>query len=135
MITLNTDASSGITEIRIKGDVTDADIQATAQKLADEHEAKGRVLVLETVEQVGEVEPSFVWEDLKRLIVHDDPKGKAAIVTDERWKTWFNELLVPYVGENVRLFNHDQRHLARRWLRGDEDHGTPLSDAPDDVNR
>jgi hypothetical protein len=134
MIEFVKDAATGLIEIVVRGDVTDADLQAVSRFLADEKRAGGRIYVLETIESVGEVEPSLVWEGFKRLIVHGEPAGKAAVVTDRKWKTWFNEVLVPFVGTDIRVFERHEADQARAWLMGETESGQPLGHADADAS-
>lgn len=129
MIDHKFDPSTHITEIVISGDVTDADIQATTAELERQMEANGSLRILQIIEDVGEVEPSPFWENVPRQLQKDHPQGKAAIVTDRRWKTWFSEMLHPYIGGNIRIFEMNQKADARAWLNGNADKGDELGKA------
>ena len=119
MIEYKFDRSTGIIEMVIRGDITSADVQDVTAKLERQREDQPCLLVLQVIKDVGEVEPSPYWESVTRLIQDDDPPGKAAIVTDRRWKMWFNEMLHPFVGSNMRIFGATQIEEARAWLRGE----------------
>lgn len=129
MIDLNFDPSTQITKILIKGDITDADLQGATAELERQMEADGRLLVMQIIEDVGEVEPSPYWDSVTRHLQKFHQRGKAAIVADSRWKTWFSEMLHPYVGEDIRVFETDRMADAQAWLLGEADAGEKLGQA------
>ena len=127
MITCQYDKSDEIVVITIEGNVSDEDVQRVTAQLEREKESRGRLFVIGIIREVGAMEPSKFWEDLGRHIQHEEPDGKAAIITDERWKVWFSDLLKPFVGTDVRIFEPHQEPLAREWLRGGAARGQSLT--------
>lgn len=126
MISTEADDRTGILTVVVSGSVTVGDIQHLAADLARAAEDQGRLRVLQIVKEVTSLEPSGIWQQIVRYMQHDDPGGKAAIVVDEDWQVYFNELLQPFVGSNIRIFEPHDVELARSWLMGRSDSGVPI---------
>lgn len=125
----------GIIGILIDGDLSDRDIQAVTRQLDRAGDDVAPLRVLLRVREVGSVEPSMFWDQVDQrgpdTDVSSTGAGRAAIVTDKAWKAWFSELLRPFVGDRIRLFQESQVDGARQWLLGQADEGLPLGEQAD----
>lgn len=123
MLTMHQPENTNILEFTLDGDFNRAHFDAVAAKLDAMIERHGKVRLLEIVRDVGKIEPSALWEDLKFAPSHLDKFSHVAVVADKTWMEWMTRMAAAFVPAEVRFFHLDAVDEARQWLRdaGDSD--------------
>jgi hypothetical protein len=110
---------TNILEIAVDGKVTREEFDAVVARMTDVIELHGEVRLLEVVRDIGGIEPSALWEDIKFGPKHMRDISHVAVVGDQKWLEWATALAKPFLSAEVRFFRLDQIDEARRWIADD----------------
>lgn len=107
---------TNILELSIDGKVTRGDFDKAVAKMETMIARHGKIKILEVVHNIGKMEPSAIWEDIKWSPKHLKDFSHAAVVADQKWIEWVTALVKPFVSVEIRFFHTDEIDNARRWL-------------------
>lgn len=108
---------TNILEVRIDGPITREQFDRMTElgdRIIADH---ATIRILEIVDDLGKVEPSALWADLRWGTSRLKHMTHAAIVADARWVEWTTALLKPFFSIEMRNFPLAQRDQALHWLR------------------
>lgn len=107
---------TNILEFSIDGKFTREDFDKVVAKMEEMIQRHGKIKVLEIVRNLGKIEPSALWEDIKWSPKHLKDFSHAAVVADQKWIEWMTAVVKPFISVEVRFFHTDELENARRWL-------------------
>ena len=108
---------TNILEIRNDGPITRDQFDRLTELGDRMIAAHGSIRILEIVEDIGKIEPSAIWADLRWGTTRLKHLSHAAIVADAGWIERATALLKPFFSIEMRHFSHAQRDEALHWLR------------------
>lgn len=106
---------SNIIEFTIDGEMSRAEFDAAAEKLDGMMNEFGKIRIIEIIKDIGKVEPSAVWADLKWEPRHINKWSHIAIVADQKWIHWMKPMSI-FVPAKIKFFHLDELEAARKWI-------------------
>lgn len=116
MFALHQIPNTNVLEFTIDGALTREDFDAVAAQLEQIIEKHGKVKILEIVRNIGKIEPSALWTDIKWAPKHLKNFTHAAVVADQKWIEWMAAVLRPFFSMEIRFFHSNELGDARQWL-------------------
>ncbi|WP_066589675.1 STAS/SEC14 domain-containing protein [Sphingomonas pruni] len=117
MLNYTVDEATGVIDLIVDGAITRADYEALIPVLDAQIAKYGKLRVVETVRELGPIDPSLWWEDLKWVIQHRKAIGRAAVVTDHGWIGPITRAAAALFSGEMRVFPESQGEAARTWVR------------------
>lgn len=111
------DSSSETVGWRVAGRLTDGDIEAMHEQLDSIIADKGSARVLVDLTAMEGMEPSAVWEDLRRSVGKLDDIDRMAVVGDATWQRWLTTASEKVTPAEARYYHPDESAAAWAWLR------------------
>jgi hypothetical protein len=111
------ESSSDTVGWRLEGRLSDAEVEAMHEELATIIADKGSARVLVDLTAVEIVEPSAIWEDLRRSIGTAGDIDRMAVIGDERWQRWLTTAADELSPAEARFYEPDASAAAWVWLR------------------
>lgn len=116
MVTIKEHPNTNMFEFEIDGKITKEDFDMVLEKLDPLIEEHGKVKLIEVVKNLGSIEPSALWADLKWAPRHLNSFSHIALVSDEKWVQRIAGPLTKFIPGEVRLFHLDELEEARAWI-------------------
>lgn len=110
---------TNILEFTLDGGFSKPDFDRVAGKIDEMIAQHGTIRILEVIRNIGSVEPSALWADLKFATHHLSKFSHVAVVADHKWIDWMTAAFSPFLPMKVRTFPLGEIDVARQWLRGD----------------
>lgn len=107
---------TNILEFTVDGKVTRRDFDRVADEIERMIEAHGKIKIMEIIQNIGGIEPSALWEDLKFSPRHLKHFSHVAVVSDKTWVEWMTMAAKLFISAETRFFQLDQIDAARDWL-------------------
>lgn len=102
---------------RVEGRLSDAEIEAMHEQLDTIIADKGSARVLVDLTAMEGMEPSAVWEDLRRSVGKVSAIDRMAVVGDERWHEWVTSASDTVAPVEARHYAPAEAAAAWTWLR------------------
>ena len=116
MVTIREYPNTNVFEFQVDGKITKEDFEGVVEKLDPLIEEYGTVKLIEVVKNIGTIEPSALWADLKWTPRHIKSFSHIAVVSDEKWIERIAGPLTKFIPGEVRLFHLDELEEARAWI-------------------
>lgn len=116
MLTYRLDNETGIIEIDIDGAADAESYRALVRDMDAEIAAQGKILILETIRDVGWISPGIWWEDMGWSFHHLKDIARVAVVTDKGWVGPIAKMMAAVMAAEIRLFDFSEAGKAREWL-------------------
>jgi hypothetical protein len=112
---------AGTLGFRVEGEVEREDYtEVLAPELKRALEAGGELRAVYLIEDLGEVEPGALWEDVKLDfdvgLRHTDQWKRSAIVTDQEWLARAARLFAWMIPGEARIYPLAELEAAKRWV-------------------
>jgi len=117
MLSYTVDDDAGVIDLIVDGAITRADYEALIPALDAQIAEHGKLRVIETVRQLGPIDASLWWEDLKWVVRHRNAIGRAAVVTDHGWIGPITRAAGALFSGEMRVFPTAKEDEARAWVR------------------
>lgn len=104
--------------LRLAGKATRSDVEDAIALLERRiAETGGPLRLLIELRDLGGIEPSALWPDLKFSLRHRHDFERAALVGDKTWLEWWGRLVGALSPAEVRHFHASDIDQAWHWLR------------------
>jgi hypothetical protein len=117
MIAYHSEPESPVVQIKVSGEVTDAEMKSAMIRLADDI-AGGKDRILETIDHFTGIEPAAIWTDLKLGVPLANKVSRVAVVAEAGWIRAVTPLGGLFTRAEVRAFEPSQLAEARTWVEG-----------------
>lgn len=117
MLTYTVDEETGVIDLLVDGEMTRADYEGLIPVLEAQIARHGKLRVVETVRQLGPIDWSLWWQDVKWVADHRDKVARAAVVTDHGWIGPVTRAAAALFSGEMRVFPESQASAARQWVR------------------
>lgn len=111
---------TNIIEFTLDGSLTRSEYDALEGKMEEMIAAHGEIRLIEVIEDIGRMEASAIWRDLRWTPANLKHFSHVAVVADQKWIEWMVAPLRMFVRAQIRLFHLDEIDEARRWIRSAE---------------
>lgn len=118
MLTCRTDPVSGVVELTVAGSATRADYDRIVAEMNGAIERFGKLRLIEVVEEIGSIDSSIWWQDIKWAWHHLKDVARCAVVTDKGWIGPVTRAAGALLPAEVRVFPLAEMGAARTWVRG-----------------
>jgi hypothetical protein len=118
MITCTTDPTDGVVELTVEGGVTRADYDAVVAELDRAIAASGKLRLVEVIRDLGPIDSSVWWQDIKWAWTHVKHVARCAVVTDKGWIGPVTRAAGALIAAEIRVFPLAELDAARAWVRG-----------------
>ena len=118
MLTCHTDPVSGVVELTVAGAATRADYDRVVAEMDAAIARHGKLRLVEVVEEIGSIDSSIWWQDIKWAWHHLKDVARCAVVTDKGWIGPVTRAVGALIPAEVRVFPLADIDGARRWVRG-----------------
>jgi hypothetical protein len=116
MIRYSTAAGSPVVEIGVEGTVTNADLETSITRLADDIERNGKTRLIEVIEHFTGIEPAAIWTDLKLGLPLAQKVTRVAVVADIGWIRALTGLGHFFTKAELKVFEPAEIEVARAWV-------------------
>lgn len=117
MITCLTDPTDGVVELTVAGSVARADYDRVVAEMDGAIAAFGKLRLIETIEEIGAIDSSIWWQDIKWGWHHLKDIARCAVVTDSGWIGPVTRAAGALLPAEVRVFPLADIDGARAWVR------------------
>jgi len=107
---------SNIIEFTIDGGMTREDFDRLVKKLDGMIHEFGKIRIVEIIKDIGKIEPSAIWADLKWEPRHIKNFSHVAVVADQKWIKWMVKPLNMFIPAKIKLFELEELDEARAWI-------------------
>lgn len=111
------DSSSETVGWRVDGRLTDDEIEAMHAQLDSIIADKGSARILVDLTAMEGMEPSAVWEDIRRSVGKLDDIDRMAVVGDEAWHRWLTTASEKVTPAEAHHYAPGETAAAWAWLR------------------
>tara|TARA_R110000737_G_scaffold2923_18_gene9918 strand:- start:3281 stop:3664 length:384 start_codon:yes stop_codon:yes gene_type:complete len=125
MLTINEIPNTNILEFTLDGSLSRAEfdqLAAIADKMIETH---GKVKVIEIIKNIGKIEPSAIWADLKWEPRHLKYFSHVAVVCDQKWIEWIVAACKVFISAEMKTFHLDELEEARDWIKSASESDKP----------
>ena len=116
MLTTQVLANTNIVEAHLDGAVETEEVEALRADLDRIIAEHGKAKMLFFFDDVGNVEPQAIWEDMKLEARALEDVERVAVVTDKGWYEKMVDGLDPLVNVEMEHFEPGEQERALRWL-------------------
>ncbi|MGB5987529.1 MAG: STAS/SEC14 domain-containing protein [Desulfobacterales bacterium] len=117
MLAMQQYPESNILEFTLDGGMTHEEFDQVAAKIEEMLQTHQKIRLVEVIKEVGGIEPSALWADMKFGPKHLKDFSHVAVVADQKWIEWAGKMARPLVSAEVRTFGLHEIEDARRWIR------------------
>jgi hypothetical protein len=117
MITCKT-GPDGVVELTVAGAIDRPDYDRVVAELESAAAAHGKLRVIEVIEQIGAIDSSVWWQDIKWAWQHMKDLARCAVVTDSGWIGPVTRAVGALLPAEIRVFRLAEIDAARAWVRG-----------------
>ncbi|MGN6619600.1 MAG: STAS/SEC14 domain-containing protein [Sphingomonas sp.] len=117
MITYLTDPTSGIVEFTVEDGVTRADYDAVVREMEGAIATFGKLRLVEVIKDIGAIDSSIWWQDIKWAYAHLGDITRCAVVTDKGWIGPITRAVGGLLSAEIRVFPLAAIEEARDWVR------------------
>ena len=117
MIEYLTDPTRGVVEFTIDGPVTRDDYDRIVAEIDGAIDRFGTLRMVEIVKDVGAIDSSIWWPDLKWAALHMKDIARCAVVTDKGWLGAISRAAGAVLSAEIRVFPLADVAEARAWVR------------------
>lgn len=118
MLTYLTDPTYGVVEITVDGAISRADYDAVVAEMDGAIAHYGKLKVIEVIRDIGGIDSSIWWRDIKWGFAHIKHIARCAVVTDKGWIGPITRAVGALVAAEIRVFPLAELNEAREWVRG-----------------
>ena len=119
MITYLTDPTDGVVELTVAGGITRPDYDRVVAEMEGAIARFGKLRLIEIIEDVGRIDSSIWWRDIKWAYHHLNDIARCAVVTDTGWIGSVTRAVGALVAAEIRVFPIAELDAARTWVRSD----------------
>lgn len=117
MITCLTDPA-GVVELTVAGSIARADYDRVVAEMDAAIAQHGKLRLIEVIEEVGSIDSSIWWQDIKWAWHHLRDVARCAVVTDKGWIGPVTRATAALIPAEIRVFPLAEIGAARAWVRG-----------------
>lgn len=117
MITSSTDPADGVVEFTVSGGISREEYDRIVAEMNAAIAAFGKLRLIEVIEQVGSIDSSIWWQDVKWAWRHLKDVARCAVVTDKGWLGPVTRAVGALLPAEVRVFPLAEIGTARAWVR------------------
>jgi hypothetical protein len=117
MLEYLTDPTDGVVEFTVDGPVTKEDYDRVIAEVDGAIERFGKLRLVEIVKDIGAIDSSIWWSDLKWAAQHMKDIARCAVVTDKGWLGAISRAAGAVLAAEVRVFALAEVEDARAWVR------------------
>lgn len=117
MLNWTVDDAAGVVELIVDGAVTRAEYEKLLPVLDGVIARHGKLRVVETVRQIGPIDWTLWWEDLKWAVQNRNSLARCAVVTDHGWIGPITRAAAALFSGEMRVFRETEVDTARAWVR------------------
>ena len=110
------DDSGARLALRLHGKVTRDDYAAMKGDLEKRIAEHGTLMLLVDTSEWESMEPGVVWDDFKFGLENWNAFSRFAILGDQSWIDWIEEIAVAFSSAEVRRFGLEERDAAYAWI-------------------
>ena len=118
MITYITDPTDGVVELTVEGGITRPDYDRVVAEMEGAIARFGRLRLIEVIRDVGAIDSSIWWQDIKWAYHHLKDIARCAVVTDKGWIGSITRAVGALIPAEIRVFPTAELEAARAWVRG-----------------
>ena len=118
MITCSTDPADGVVELTVAGAIARPDYDAAVREMERAIDSYGKLRLIEVIREVGAIDSSIWWQDIKWAYAHLKDVARCAVVTDKGWIGPVTRAVGALLAAEIRVFPLAGLEEARAWVRG-----------------
>jgi hypothetical protein len=118
MITCLTDPTHGVVELTVEGGITRPDYDRVVAEMEGVIARSGKLRLIEIIRDVGAIDSSIWWRDVKWAYHHMKDVARCAVVTDKGWIGSVTRAVAALIPAEIRVFPIAELEAARAWVRG-----------------
>lgn len=116
MLTHRLDPHTGVIEIDVDGAPDRESYHALVHDMDAQIAARGKIMILEIIRDMGWVTPRIWWEDMGWSFRHLKDIERVAVVADMGWIEPVVQTMDSVMAAEIRLFDLSEIEKARQWL-------------------
>ncbi|MCM8731783.1 STAS/SEC14 domain-containing protein [Hephaestia sp. GCM10023244] len=117
MIDYRTDPTDGVVEFTIDGPITKPEYDRVVAEIDGAIARFGKLRLIEIVKDIGAIDSSIWWPDLKWAAKHLNHIARCAVVTDKGWIGAITRAAAAVLAAEIRVFALADVAEARAWVR------------------
>lgn len=121
MLKVEIDKKAGFLELTVDGRIEREDFERAVEAVDTLLKTHKKIDVLESVLDVGFVEPAVWWKEIVFHLGHHDFLRRVAVVSDSGWVGPLTRLFAPLYPASIRTFSVGEIFEARRWAKKGEE--------------
>jgi hypothetical protein len=121
MLKVEMDKKAGFLELTVDGRIEREDFERAVEAVDTLLKTHKKIDVLESVLDVGFVEPAVWWKEIVFHLGHHDFLRRVAVVSDSGWVGPLTRLFAPLYPASIRTFSVGEIFEARRWAKKGEE--------------
>lgn len=118
MITCLTDPANGVVELTVEGRIARPDYDRVVAEIDGAIVRSGKLRLIEVIRDVGAIDSSIWWQDIKWAYRHMKDVARCAVVTDKGWIGSITRAVAALIPAEIRVFPTAELETARAWVRG-----------------
>lgn len=116
MLTVEESDANGIVIVRASGTLNVEDFRNFVPSFEAISKRRGPLRIYLALDDLQNIEPSALWEDVKFDAAHQDSYQRIAVVGDRAWQDWGTRLSKPFFQAQMRFFSPEEQNDAVAWL-------------------
>jgi hypothetical protein len=117
MIEYLTDPTHGVVEFTVDGAVAKEDYDRVVAEMEGAIDRFGKLRLVEIVKDIGAIDSSVWWPDLRWAAQHIKDVARCAVVTDKGWLGAISRAAGAVLPAEIRVFPLAEVDDARAWVR------------------
>lgn len=117
MLTVSQSTDTNILEFTLDGSMSRKEFDKLVEQAEEMIEAYGKIKIIEIINDIGKIQPSAIWADLKWEPTHLKYFSHAAVVADQKWIEWMIAPFRPFISAEIKVFHLDELEEARNWIK------------------
>lgn len=109
-------AKKNVIALKVKDKVKKEDYKKITPLLESMIEKHGKIRCLAEINDIHDVEPAALREDLKFSLKYTDKFEKVAVVGATPFINALSKLSFPFTSAEVKVFSEDERIKAGKWV-------------------
>lgn len=117
MLSYTIDEEEGVIDVLVDGAISRRDYEELIPILERLIERHNKLRCVETVREIGPIDMSLWWEDLKWAVAHRHDLARVAVITDHGWIGPLTKAVGALFPAEMRVFKESDAQAARAWVR------------------